>query len=109
MKGESDMSTWRLWHSVMRMGFPESGPLWRITPDVYESKEECQMALSMASRRFSEDLKENRTVIEIMTVTDPSAPRNVVAYVMKDATHPSGKRDVVAQWACYPAGFNAND
>lgn len=98
------MSAWILWRAIMRMGYPESGPFWKTKPDIYEAKEECQIAMSIASLRFSEYLKEDRDVIEIVTVTE-----NSVRYVMKDATHPSGKRDVVAQWACYPAGFNAND
>ena len=98
------MSAWILWHSIMRMGFPESGPLWKTNPDVYESKEECQMAMSTASLHLSEDLKKGRDVIEVTTITEDS-----VSYVIKDPTHPSGKRDVVAHWACYPAGFNPND
>ena len=99
------MSAWILWHSISRLGYPESGPLWKTKPAVYESKEECQMAMSMASLRFSEGLKErDRDVIEVTTVTE-----DYVRYVIKDSTHPSGKRDVVAHWVCYPAGFNPND
>ena len=98
------MSAWILWRAIIRMGYPEIWPLWKTKPDIYESKEECQIAMSIASLRFSEDLKEDRDVIEIVTVTE-----NSVGYVIKDATHPSRKRDVVAHWACYPAGFNPND
>ena len=97
------MSAWILWTSVMRMGYPEIGPSWRTKPDIYDSKEACQMAMTTAVAQYVEGLKNRRDIVEIMTVTD-----GYVKYVINDTTHPSGKRIVVARWNFYPAGFNPN-
>ena len=97
------MNAWILWISVMRMGYPEIGPFWRTKPDIYDSKEACQMAMPTAVAQYAENLKNRRDIAEIMTMTD-----DYVKYTINDHTHPSGKRDVIARWDCYPAGFDPN-
>ena len=98
------MSHWILWHSVIRMGYVEMCPMWKTKPDVYDTKEECKMAISTVIAQYVANLKNNRDVIEIKNVTDGQ-----VTYIIEDHTHPSGKREVHANWRSYPAGFNPNE
>ena len=98
------MSAWILWRSILRMGYPENLPLWKTKPDIFDSKEECQSAKSMVIAEYINLLKKNPDFIEAVTITD-----DYMEYVIKDHTHPSGKRDVVVHWLPCPAGFNPNE
>ena len=98
------MSVWVLWRSVMRIGYPEMLPMYKSKPDFFDSKEEGQMSIPTIIAQYVANLKNNRDVIEIKAITEEH-----VGYIIKDATHPSGKRDVYANWLLCPAGFNPNE
>ena len=48
---------WILWKSEVRMAAPNLCPIWTTPPDVYDSKEECELALKSAISSYVERLK----------------------------------------------------
>jgi hypothetical protein len=96
--------SWIIWNSIMRMGYPETGPMWRTKPDVVNSREEGEVNIGVKVLQFVDSLNKSPDVVRVKSTTDSG-----VWYVIHDPTHPDGIRDVHASWACYPAGFNPND